>query len=129
MIEKRDAQLLGFVGKIAGDAGAGEYDHACRHDLEHAVVALEVNRLTVGGLNAICITLRRSAQHAADRVRSLVPRRAGAAPGWWRGASRRGRQGPANPRAEHDPNGEQPARCLHLCRYAGPRYRQLCRST
>ena len=30
MIEKRDAQLLGFVGKIAGDAGAGEYDHACR---------------------------------------------------------------------------------------------------
>lgn len=41
MIKYWDTELLRFVGKIAGDAGAGEDDDACGQDVEHAVVALE----------------------------------------------------------------------------------------
>ena len=36
-----DAELPGFVGEIAGDAGAWENDDADGQDVEHAVVALE----------------------------------------------------------------------------------------
>ena len=49
MIENGNAEALGLVGEIAGDAGAGEDDDADGHDLEHAVVALEGRRLAVGG--------------------------------------------------------------------------------
>ena len=37
MIKNRNAEALGLVGEIACDAGAGEDDDACGHDIEHAV--------------------------------------------------------------------------------------------
>jgi hypothetical protein len=49
VIEHWDAKLPGLIGEIAGDAGAGEDDDACRHDVEHAVVALEGRGLAVTG--------------------------------------------------------------------------------
>jgi len=49
MIENGNAEALGLVGEIAGDAGAREDDDAGGHDLEHAVVALEGRGLAVGG--------------------------------------------------------------------------------
>ena len=41
VIEYWDAEVLGLVGEIAGDTGAGEDDDAYGHDVEHAVVAFE----------------------------------------------------------------------------------------
>ena len=37
----RDAELLGLVGEVGGDAGAGKHDDADRQRIEQAVVALE----------------------------------------------------------------------------------------
>jgi hypothetical protein len=66
IIANGNAEALCLVGEIAGDAGAG-HDHAGRHDVEDVIVPLERVGLAVAqsGLNAICITLRRSAQQAA----------------------------------------------------------------
>ena len=38
VIQNGNTELLRLVGKIAGDAGAGEDHDAGRHDLQHAVV-------------------------------------------------------------------------------------------
>ena len=66
----RDAELLGLVGEVLGDAVAREGDDADRHGLEHAVVALERSRVLCfaqSGLNTTWATLRLSAQQAAMR--------------------------------------------------------------
>ena len=49
VIENGNAELLGLVGEVAGNAGAGEDDDAHRHEFEHAVVALEGCGLAVAG--------------------------------------------------------------------------------
>ena len=49
MIENGDAEALGLVGEIAGDAGAREDDDACGQDVENAVVPFGGRGLAVGG--------------------------------------------------------------------------------
>ena len=66
----RDAELLGLVGEVGGDAGAGKHDDADRQRIEQAVVALEGSGAAFAcpvGLETICATLRLSAQQAAMR--------------------------------------------------------------
>src|SRR5215472_14258956 len=45
----RDAELLGLVGEVGGDAGAREHDDPDRHHGEHLVVAPERCSLGVAG--------------------------------------------------------------------------------
>ena len=47
MLEDRDTQLAGLVGKVLLDPGAGEDQHPDRQDVQHRVVALERGRAAV----------------------------------------------------------------------------------
>src|ERR1700733_7175205 len=45
----RDAELLGLVGEVGGDARAWEHHDADRQDRKQLIVALERRRLAVAG--------------------------------------------------------------------------------
>lgn len=49
MLNHRDTQLAGFVGKVLLDPGAGEDENADRQDVQHRIVALERGRAAVLG--------------------------------------------------------------------------------
>jgi len=49
VIENGNAKGFRLIGEIVRDAGALEDDDARRHDIEHAVIALEGGCLAVAG--------------------------------------------------------------------------------
>jgi len=71
----RDAELLGLVGEVRGDAGARKHDDADRHHGQHLVVAARNGAALAwrvqSGLKAICVTLRALAKAAAMRSAPL----------------------------------------------------------
>ena len=111
-----DREALGRYGLTIGDV----------QDVIATALGGETVTTTVEGRERYGVTIRYPRDLRSDPAGDRH-RRAGAAAGRRHRPARRGREGAAHARGDHDPHRERPACDLHLCRHRWPRPRRLCR--